>query len=103
MASRQPAEIRPAAKRATTISTAFRSGGLDYYTPIGTNGAEDLWTTTTSCTRMVTAPDLFGDRATEVIDGYARSGQNFLLSLHFNAPHWPWEAPRRPGGGASGC
>jgi len=30
-------------------------------------------------------------------DGYARSGQPFLLSLHFNAPHWPWSPGRRGG------
>ncbi len=24
---------------------------------------------------------------------YARAGRPFLLSLHFSAPHWPWEAP----------
>jgi membrane-anchored protein YejM (alkaline phosphatase superfamily) len=29
----------------------------------------------------------------EVIDGYAKSGKPFFVSLHFNAPHWPWEAP----------
>jgi hypothetical protein len=29
----------------------------------------------------------------EVINNYAKSRQPFLLSLHFNAPHWPWEAP----------
>ena len=28
-----------------------------------------------------------------MINGYARSTRPFLLSLHFNAPHWPWEAP----------
>jgi arylsulfatase A-like enzyme len=28
-----------------------------------------------------------------VIHGYADSRQAFLLSLHFNAPHWPWEPP----------
>jgi len=28
-----------------------------------------------------------------VIGDYVRGGQSFLLSLHFNAPHWPWEAP----------
>jgi arylsulfatase A-like enzyme len=26
-------------------------------------------------------------------EGYARSRAPFLLSLHFTAPHWPWEAP----------
>jgi len=29
----------------------------------------------------------------DVVNGYAKSGQPFMLSLHFNAPHWPWEAP----------
>jgi arylsulfatase A-like enzyme len=37
--------------------------------------------------------DLLGSRAVDVISGYAQSGRPFLLSLHFNAPHWPWEAP----------
>ena len=27
------------------------------------------------------------------ITRYAKIGQPFLLSLHFNAPHWPWEGP----------
>jgi arylsulfatase A-like enzyme len=37
--------------------------------------------------------NLLGDRAVETIEGYARSKQPFLLSLHFTAPHWPWEGP----------
>jgi arylsulfatase A-like enzyme len=37
--------------------------------------------------------DLLGDRAVETIEGYARSRAPFLLSLHFTAPHWPWEGP----------
>jgi arylsulfatase A-like enzyme len=36
---------------------------------------------------------LLGSRAVDVVNGYAKSGGPFLLSLHFNAPHWPWEAP----------
>jgi hypothetical protein len=28
-----------------------------------------------------------------VVNAYVKSGQPFLVSLHFNAPHWPWEAP----------
>src|SRR5262245_56637067 len=27
------------------------------------------------------------------VNSYAKSGQPLLISLHFNAPHWPWEAP----------
>ena len=34
-----------------------------------------------------------GDRAVRVIGDYAKAAQPFLLSLHFNAPHWPWEGP----------
>src|SRR5262245_3337570 len=37
--------------------------------------------------------NLLGDRAVHVIDGYARSKQPFFMSLHFTAPHWPWEGP----------
>jgi arylsulfatase A-like enzyme len=37
--------------------------------------------------------DLLGSRAVDVVNGYAKSGVPFLMSLHFNAPHWPWEAP----------
>src|SRR6266700_127951 len=37
--------------------------------------------------------NLLGDRAVETIEGYARSKEPFLLSLHFTAPHWPWEGP----------
>ncbi len=37
--------------------------------------------------------NLLGDRAVETIEGAAKSKQPFLLSLHFTAPHWPWEGP----------
>ncbi len=28
-----------------------------------------------------------------MIGDYAKAKSPFLLSLHFNAPHWPWEGP----------
>ena len=37
--------------------------------------------------------DLLGSRAVDVVNRYAKARQPFLVSLHFNAPHWPWEAP----------
>ena len=37
--------------------------------------------------------DMLGSRAVEVVNENAKSGRPFLISLHFNAPHWPWEAP----------
>jgi hypothetical protein len=36
--------------------------------------------------------DLLGSRTVDVVGGYAKSRQPFFISLHFNAPHWPWEA-----------
>src|SRR4029434_10583760 len=35
--------------------------------------------------------NLLGDRAVQTIEGYAQAKEPFLLSLHFTAPHWPWE------------
>jgi arylsulfatase A-like enzyme len=37
--------------------------------------------------------NLLGDRAVQTVEGYAKSKQPFLMSLHFTAPHWPWEGP----------
>lgn len=37
--------------------------------------------------------NLLGDRAVQTVEAYARSKEPFLLSLHFTAPHWPWEGP----------
>jgi arylsulfatase A-like enzyme len=53
----------------------------------------DLWEEDSRVSQEGYSTDLFGDRAVKVIGDYARAGQSFFLSLHFNAPHWPWEAP----------
>jgi len=37
--------------------------------------------------------NLLGDRAVETVEAYAKAKQPFLMSLHFTAPHWPWEGP----------
>jgi arylsulfatase A-like enzyme len=37
--------------------------------------------------------NLLGDRAVQSVESYAESKEPFLLSLHFTAPHWPWEGP----------
>lgn len=38
--------------------------------------------------------DLLAARAVEEVHLAAASGRPFLISLHFNAPHWPWEGPK---------
>lgn|SRR6185312_10172219 len=37
--------------------------------------------------------DLIADKTIQHIQGYSGRKQPFLLSVHFNAPHWPWEGP----------
>src|SRR5713101_580504 len=37
--------------------------------------------------------NLLGDRTVQMVEGYANSREPFLVSLHFTAPHWPWEGP----------
>ena len=71
----------------------FRGGAVDYYTHAGTNQKEDLWDDDVQVHQMGYLTDMLGSRAVDVVDGYAKSGRPFLISLHFNAPHWPWEAP----------
>ena len=69
------------------------SGAVDYYTHINSRGEPDVWDGDEAASAAGYLTDLLGDRAVETVDRHARSGQRFLLSLHFNAPHWPWEAP----------
>jgi arylsulfatase A-like enzyme len=71
----------------------FRGGAVDYYSHNGTDQRPDLWDEDVSIQRSGYLTNLLGDRAVDVVNAYARSRQAFLLSLHFNAPHWPWEGP----------
>jgi arylsulfatase A-like enzyme len=69
----------------------FRGGAVDYYTH--ENVAEDLWDDDVQVHQMGYLTELLGSRAVDVVNGYAKSGHPFFISLHFNAPHWPWEGP----------
>jgi arylsulfatase A-like enzyme len=74
----------------------FRWGALDYFTHkygIASTDTEDLWDGDVKIHQVGYLTDLMGDRAVKAIGDYAKAGQPFLLSLHFNAPHWPWEGP----------
>jgi arylsulfatase A-like enzyme len=71
----------------------FRGGSVDYYTHVGNDQKDDLWDDDVPVHQMGYMTRLLGSRAVDVINGYAKSSRPFLVSLHFNAPHWPWEAP----------
>jgi len=70
----------------------FRGGAVDYFSH-SEGGKDDLWDDDVPLHRAGYLTELLGNRGVDVVNGYAKSGQPFMLSLHFNAPHWPWEAP----------
>jgi arylsulfatase A-like enzyme len=71
----------------------FRGGAVDYYSHNGTDQKPDLWDNDVPVERAGYMTQLLGDRAVQVINSYAKERRPFFISLHFNAPHWPWEAP----------
>jgi arylsulfatase A-like enzyme len=71
----------------------FRGGAVDYYTHAGLDQKDDLWDGDVPVRRIGYLTELLGSRAVDVVNGYSKSRRPFFLSLHFNAPHWPWEAP----------
>jgi arylsulfatase A-like enzyme len=71
----------------------FRGGALDYYSHRSGGGQDDLWDDDVPVRQTGYLTDLLGSRAVDVVNGYAKSRQPFMISLHFSAPHWPWEAP----------
>tara|TARA_R110000782_G_scaffold167129_10_gene259389 strand:+ start:20756 stop:22207 length:1452 start_codon:yes stop_codon:yes gene_type:complete len=86
----------------------FRDGALDYFTH-QLLGEDGLWDDDKLIRQPGYLTDLLGDKAIEMISSYAMDKAPFFISLHFNAPHFPWEGPddeveadrlRRKGGGA---
>jgi arylsulfatase A-like enzyme len=71
----------------------FRGGAVDYFSHTDGSKQEDLWDDDVSIHQVGYLTDLLGSRAVEVVNGYAKSERPFLISVHFNAPHWPWEGP----------
>ncbi|MCW3836194.1 sulfatase [Sphingomonas canadensis] len=70
----------------------FRGGALDYFTH-ESNGRGDLWDGDHKVEMAGYMTDLLGDRAVKAVGELAHAGKPFLISLHFSAPHWPWEGP----------
>ena len=70
----------------------FRDGALDYYNHVGPDHRHDLWDGDAEVHEAGYMTDLIGDRAVQEVNAYAKTGKPFFLDVHFNAPHWPWEA-----------
>ncbi len=67
------------------------SGGVDYFTHCGFTGAHDLWDGEDEKHEDGYLTDLLSRRAVEYVARMAGAGAPFFLSLHYTAPHWPWE------------
>tara|TARA_B100000678_G_scaffold194544_1_gene162977 strand:- start:22350 stop:23807 length:1458 start_codon:yes stop_codon:yes gene_type:complete len=70
-----------------------RGGSVDYFRHESMMGQNDLWDGETEFHETAYLTELFGDRSVEMIDQMSQDGKPFFLSLHFTAPHWPWEGP----------
>ena len=67
------------------------SGGVDYFTHCNSKGTHDLFVGEHEQHAEGYLTDLISQRAVEWIDRVAAEVAPFFLSLHYTAPHWPWE------------
>ncbi|HEV8110768.1 MAG TPA: sulfatase-like hydrolase/transferase [Burkholderiales bacterium] len=65
------------------------SGGVDYFRHCDSAGTHDLYEGEEEVHRSGYMTDLLSDRAVHFVQRH--KGTPFLLSLHYTAPHWPWE------------
>jgi len=77
------------------------SGGVDYFTHCDSRGTHDLWLGEAEQHEDGYLTDLISRRAVDWVNRMApgakqaaknsTEGAPFFLSLHYTAPHWPWE------------
>jgi arylsulfatase A-like enzyme len=70
------------------------AGGVDYFTHCSGRGDHDLYADEQPHREAGYLTDLFSTRAVDFVQRHAadaKAGRPFFLSLHYTAPHWPWE------------
>ncbi len=67
------------------------SGGVDYFTHADSAGRHDLFEGTAERPTDGYLTDLITQRALDWVQRMAQGPAPFFLSLHYTAPHWPWE------------
>ena len=70
------------------------AGGVDYFSHCSGKGDHDLFVGEQEHHEVGYLTDLLSHRAVDYINSKAASakaGQPFFMSLHYTAPHWPWE------------
>ncbi len=70
------------------------AGGVDYFTHCSSSGEHDLYIDEQEHHEVGYLTDVLSQRAVDHVHqraADAKAGKPFLLSLHYTAPHWPWE------------
>jgi len=65
-------------------------GAVDYFSYRTLGGARDLWEGEEPSDAQGYLTDLITERAADYV-ARPRAGKPFFLSVHYTAPHWPWE------------
>ncbi|MDR7093467.1 sulfatase family protein [Hydrogenophaga laconesensis] len=70
------------------------AGGVDYFTHCSSSGEHDLYVDEEEHHEVGYLTDVLSQRAVDHVHqraADAKAGKPFMLSLHYTAPHWPWE------------
>ncbi len=67
------------------------SGGVDYFTHCDSKGVYDLMVNDEAAQVDGYLTDLLSKRSVDYVNRMAKQDKPFFLSLHYTAPHWPWE------------
>ena len=70
------------------------SGGVDYFTHCSSAGQHDMYVDEEEKQVEGYLTDLISQRSVDYVNRMAdgvKSGTPFFLSMHYTAPHWPWE------------
>jgi len=67
------------------------AGGVDYFTHCDSSGRHDLWENDVELHQEGYLTDLLSRRTVEYVERMAAQDAPFFVSLHYTAPHWPWE------------
>ena len=69
------------------------SGAVDFFTHKDMSGDGDLYEGKVPVERIGYMTEMLTQRAVKYISDRRNSSTPFYLSLHYTAPHWPWEGP----------
>jgi arylsulfatase A-like enzyme len=67
------------------------AGGVDYFSHCSSTKEHDLWVNGRREVHPGYLTDLLSQRTVDYINQRANNSKPFFISLHYTAPHWPWE------------